>query len=112
MEKTNVQRRSEANLKFRRLMYYILGVLEVLLAFRLVLKILGSNPESTFVSAIYALSGIFVAPFTGIFGEVATEGLETTAVLEPALIVAMVVYALVVYGIVKLFEIMTNRNYS
>ncbi len=112
MEKSNDRKRSEANLKTRRLIYYGLGVLEVLLAFRLVLKLLGSNPKSAFVSAIYALSNIFLAPFNGIFRSVATEGIETTAVVEPALIIAMIVYAVVVFGIVKLIEIITNRNHS
>ncbi len=100
------------NSRFRKLIYYILGVLEVLLAFRLVLKILGSNPENMFVNAIYTSSNIFLTPFSGIFSSVATEGIETNAVLEPAVIIAMIVYALIVYGIVKLIEIIINRSDS
>lgn len=90
--------------------YYILGVLEVLLAFRLVLRLLGANPESGFVSFIYNLSGIFTAPFTAIFHTATTEGAETTAVFEPGTLIAMIVYALVAYGLVKLMLIMTNRK--
>ncbi|HEY5585914.1 MAG TPA: hypothetical protein VIK78_15665 [Ruminiclostridium sp.] len=40
----------------RRVVYYILGILEFLLAFRLVFKILGAEPNSGFVSLIYSVS--------------------------------------------------------
>ena len=90
--------------------YYILGVLEILLAFRFVLRLLGANPASGFVSFIYALSGIFVAPFAAIFSGATTEGAETTAVFEPGTVIAMVVYAVVFVGIVKLILIMTSRK--
>ncbi len=90
--------------------YYILGVLEVLLAFRLVLRLLGANPASGFVNFIYDLSGIFTKPFTAIFSRATTEGLETTSVFEPETLIAMVVYALVAFGIVKLLLISTNRK--
>lgn len=39
--------------KLAKIIYYILGVLEVLFTFRLVFKILGANPASSFVSMIY-----------------------------------------------------------
>ena len=82
----------------RKTIYYILGVLEVLLAFRLVFKLLGANPESLFVSWIYSISQIFLIPFIAIFRTATTEGIETGAVLEPATIIAMIVYALIEIG--------------
>jgi hypothetical protein len=90
----------------KRIVYYILGVVEVLLAFRLVFKLLGANPASGFVSGIYTLSNIFLSPFIGIFRTASTRGVETQAVLEPATLVAMIVYAVIGWGIVKLIEIM------
>lgn len=90
----------------KRIVYYILGVVEVLLAFRLVFKLLGANPASAFVSGIYTISGIFLSPFTGIFRTASTRGVETQAILEPATLVAMIVYAVIGWGIVKLIEIM------
>ncbi|MDP4160279.1 MAG: YggT family protein [Bacillota bacterium] len=89
---------------WKRIVYYILGVIEVLLAFRLVFKLLGANPASAFVSFIYTLSNIFLAPFTGIFRTATTRGVETQAVLEPAIIVAIIVYAVIAWGIAKLIE--------
>ena len=93
-----------------RVVYYILGVLEALLAFRLVFRLLGANPNSGFVSFIYSITRVFLVPFTTIFRSAATEGIETTAVLEPGTIIAMIVYALIAWGIVKLFIVMREHD--
>ena len=92
-----------------RVVYYILGLLQVLLAFRLVFKFLGANPNNGFVVFIYEKSQILLAPFTAIFSAETTPGLETTGVLEPATIIAMVVYTLIAWGIVKLFTVFRGR---
>lgn len=88
----------------KRTVYYVLGLIEVLLIFRLVFKLLGANPGSGFVAFIYGLSSIFLAPFMGIFRSLYTPGIETQAVLEPATLIAMLVYAIIAYGVVKLLE--------
>ena len=92
------------------LIYYIFGALEVLLAFRLVLKIMGANISSAFVSFIYGLSGIFILPFEGIFRRGVSEGLETASVLEPSTLVAIIVYAFLGWGIVKLIRIFSGER--
>ncbi|OGC58642.1 hypothetical protein A2380_02795 [candidate division WWE3 bacterium RIFOXYB1_FULL_43_24] len=92
------------------LIYYIFGALEILLAFRLVLKILGASTSSAFVGFIYGLSGIFIMPFEGIFRRGVSEGLETASVLEPATLVAIIVYAFVGWGIVKLVRISSGEQ--
>ena len=91
--------------KLRKIVYYILGVFEAFLVFRLIFKLLGANPESTFVSLIYSVSGVLLAPFSSIFRTVVNQGIETKSVLEPANLIAMIVYALVAYGVVKLIKI-------
>ncbi|HBW34444.1 MAG TPA: YggT family protein [Desulfosporosinus sp.] len=93
------------NLQAKRVVYYILGVLEVLLAFRLIFKLLGANPQSPFVSFIYSVSQAFLIPFNGIFRSAVTKGIEAQSVLEPTTIIAMIVYAIMAWGIVKLIEI-------
>lgn len=90
-----------------RLVYYIAGVIETLLLFRFMLKILGANPGSPFVAFIYSLSGMFVAPFRGIFRTAVAEGIETVSVLEPATLFAFVVYLVLAMGIVALINIVT-----
>jgi len=112
MENNDVKKQNKGNLKIRRFIYYILGVLEILFVFRLGFKVLGANPQSPFVDFIYSVTKIFMAPFVGIFRMAVTEGIETQSVLEPTLIIAMLVYASVAWGIVKLIEIMTNRKDS
>ena len=92
------------------LIYYIFGALEILLAFRLVLKIMGANISSAFVGFIYGLSGIFIMPFEGIFRRGVSEGLETASVLEPASLVAIIVYAFLGWGIVKLVRIFSGEQ--
>ena len=94
----------------RRVVYYILGIFEVLFAFRLIFKLLGANPKSGFAAFIYSVSQLFLSPFTAIFRSAATNGIETKAVLEPGTIIAMIVYAVVAWGIVKLIIIVREHH--
>jgi hypothetical protein len=90
--------------------FFLLGTLEILLAARLLLKLTGANPVSSFVSLIYGITQLFIMPFEGIFRRAVTQGVETTAVLEPATIVAMIVYAVLVWGLVKLMYIVLGKH--
>jgi len=92
------------------LIYFFFGVLEILLIFRLVLKLLGAGLSSSFVSFIYGLTGIFILPFEGIFRRWFGQGAETTSVLEPSTIVAIIVYAVLAFGIVKLVRIFSGKK--
>jgi hypothetical protein len=85
--------------------YYVLGVIEVFLGLRFILKLLGANPGSGFVDFVYAISGVFAAPFENIFSSATAEGVETTSVFEPAILVAALVYWLLAWGIVKLMSV-------
>ena len=92
------------------LIYFIFGVLEILLAFRLVLKLMGASIASAFVSFIYGLTGLFILPFEGIFRRGYAQGVETTSVLEPSTVVAIIVYAVLAWGIVKLLLILSGEK--
>ena len=93
----NVRR---ANLRGRitSIIYFILGVLEIILLLRLLLRLLGANEASGFVVFIYNLSHIFVAPFNGIFNDQALG----RSVFETSTLIAMIVYALLAWGIASL----------
>jgi len=95
---------------FEYLIYFLFGILDVLLVFRLVLKLLGANANSSLVSLTYQFTGIFIMPFEGIFRRGFTQGLETTSILEPATIVAIIIYAILAWGIVKLVRIMSGER--
>ena len=105
MEITRIYKSCNKNYRLRKTVYYILGILETLFAFRLIFKLLGANPGSTFVSLIYTTSAVFLKPFSGIFRVAVSEGIETNSVLEPTTLIAMIVYALIAYGVVRLVEI-------
>jgi YggT family protein len=84
-----------------QVIWYILAVVETLLAFRMVLKALGANPDSGFATLIYALSGPFAAPFNGMFNVSVTQ---QGAIFEWSTIIAAAVYALVAFAIVQLIH--------
>ena len=105
MEPDNVH---EGKLKAKQIVYYILGILEVLFAFRLVFKLLGANPYSGFVSFVYSVTRVFLSPFISIFRSPVTRGNMTQAVLEPSTVIGMIVYAIIAWGIARLIEINMN----
>lgn len=92
------------------IIYFLLGALEILLAFRLVLKLTGASTASGFVRLIYSLSGIFILPFEGIFRRAVAQGIETAAVFEPATLVALIVYAVIAWGVVKLVRVLSGEQ--
>lgn len=92
------------------LVYFFFTVLLILLAFRLVLMLTGANPASGFVTMVYGITGVFILPFEGIFSRATSQGLETRAVFEPATLVAMVVYAVLAWGIGKLLQIFSGEK--
>lgn len=85
--------------------WYLLGFVEIILGFRFVLKLLGANAESSFVNFVYTLTNLLTAPFDSIFGVTRTATGKTTAVFEPSIIVAGIVYAIIAWGVVKLITI-------
>ncbi len=80
--------------------WYILGVIEVLLAFRFVLKLLAANPQAGFSSFIYTVSYPFAAPFLKVFQPSKVE----SGIFEWTTLLAMFVFFLIAWGIVKLFS--------
>lgn len=103
---TNVQRETVSKrtstpgaVIFKRVVWYITGFIVALLVLRLVLLLLGANDTAAFVNFVYALSSIFAAPFFGIFNYQPTYGQFT---FEISTVVAIVVYALIGWGIAKL----------
>jgi YGGT family len=78
--------------------WYLLGVLEVLLALRFFFKLTAAGAAAGFVQLIYGVTQPFAWPFAGIFG-VPRDG---NNVFDPNVIVAMAVYALIAWGITRL----------
>lgn len=79
--------------------WYILGLIEVLLAFRFILKITAANPAAGFSRFIYGVTGFLAQPFLSVFRITRVEG----SVFEWTTLLAMLVYWIVAMGIVRLF---------
>lgn len=79
--------------------WYILGILETLLAFRFVLKLLGANAGAGFTTFIYGVTYPLAAPFLSVFNITQVEG----SVFEWTTLLAMFVYWLIAMAIIKLF---------
>lgn len=79
--------------------WYILGILEALMAFRFVLKLLGANPGAGFTAFVYNVTYPFVGPFLSVFRITRVEG----STIEWATLLAMLVYWLIAVAIIKLF---------
>lgn len=84
-----------------QIVWYLLGLLEILLAFRFVLKLLGANAAAGFTSFIYGATHIFTAPFLSVFRISKVSG----SIFEWTTLLAMFVYWVIAFGIIKLFLI-------
>lgn len=85
--------------------WFVCGLLEAALAFRVAFLLLEANPESGFVRFIDRLTDPFVAPFNGIFATPESDG----AVLDTNALLAMVVYLLATWAIVRLIWLLFDR---
>lgn len=90
-----------------RIVSYILGVIEVILAFRFVLALLGANRSNDFAQFVFNLSYPFVQPFFGLFGYTPSYG---NSHVELYTLVAMAVYAIVAWGIISLIRLPRNGD--
>ena len=88
-----------------RAIWFIIGVVNVALGLRIMFFLLGANQGSAFVDFLYSFSNIFAAPFNGIFP---TPAYGSSA-FDTSSLVAIVIYSLAGWGIVKLINI-TNTQ--
>ena len=100
--------RAPIEVVFSRVVMYVFGAIEVLIAIRFVLELLGANAEAGFVKFIYGFSGVFMAPFNAILGTAKVAG----ATFEWSALLAIAVYALIAWGIVALIRAVNPRDRS
>ena len=94
--------------KANRILYTLLGILEILLGLRFVLKFIGANPDAGFSAFIYGITNIFIAPFNALLGTPQVGG----SIIEVNTLIAMAVYALLVWIIARLLAIGMDRSTS
>jgi YggT family protein len=86
---------------------WLVGALEILLGARLILRLLGANTQNEFARWINNLSEPFVAPFSTLFVN-PTLGNKAN-ILDINIIIAMVIYALLMYLAISLVKFIFNR---
>jgi len=82
-----------------QIVWYVMGLVEFLLAFRFIIKLLGANSDSGLVSFIYGITQPMAAPFLGVFNVNWTQG----NIFEWTTLLAMLVYFFIAWAVVKLF---------
>lgn len=71
----------------RRVTVLVFGIIQILLVMRIVLLMIDAQESNALVSAIYAFSQLFVAPFEGVLG---TDALAASgSILDLAALVAL-----------------------
>jgi hypothetical protein len=103
-----ITRRDSGGFTVARVVWAILWVVNTILALRFILRLIGANSAAGFTNFIYTLSAPLLAPFRNI---VASVRIANGGVFEWATLIAMVVYWLIAWGIVRiaLFDRTTTR---
>jgi uncharacterized protein YggT (Ycf19 family) len=95
-----------ATARAAQIVYLILGLGEALMIARVALKLLAANANVGFVRFIYGVSAPLVAPFQGIFATPTSQG----NVLELSSLVAIVVYAVIAWALVRVVLIIGRQG--
>lgn len=88
------------------IVYFLFGALQLLLAVRLIFRLIGVNPENSFASFIYDLSSPFVVLFESLLNN---PTLGTSGVLEVTTLIAMIVWAIVGWLVGRLIWLILSR---
>jgi YggT family protein len=91
--------------KATQLIWLLFGILEALIALRIVLMLIGANSASPIVDLIYGFTGLFLFPFTGLINS-PTAG---NMVLELSSIFAMLFYGLIAWVLVRIVWLIFYR---
>jgi len=103
VQSPSVAEEGRYNFRAAAVVGFVVGVVDIFIAARFLGKLLGASSQSAFVNFIYQVSSPMVAPFNGIFG----NGGSSTNTFETASLVAIVVYAVIGWGLVVLIRIAT-----
>ena len=91
--------------KVSQLIWLVFGILEVLLALRIGLMLVGANAGSPVVAVIYGITALFLIPFVGLIHLPTVGGF----VLEISSMFAILIYALIGWVIGRLVWLIFYR---
>lgn len=89
-----------------RIVWYVFYLFEVVLLFRFILRLLGANAGAGFTQLVYGLALPLLSPFRLVFSSSSVAG----SVFEWSTLLAMIVYWVIAWGVVKLLAM--NRSVS
>lgn len=96
VEDHNAERRLAVS-RTAGLIWLLFGILVASIGLRVALKLIAANPANPFAGWLYAFTDLFLLPFSGLTITPSAQGM----VLEIPAIIAMLVYALVGWVIVR-----------
>jgi hypothetical protein len=102
---SEVAYRSSPTAMIERLIVFIFGLIQILIALRIVLLLVAAREGNDLVSFIYNLSEVFVAPFRGILR--IEEVAAGQVALDVGAIVALIgwtIIELIILGLVRIFR--------
>ncbi|GAC1390032.1 MAG: hypothetical protein NVS4B11_03000 [Ktedonobacteraceae bacterium] len=91
--------------KLNDFIQWFVAVLEVLLAIRFLLMLIGADPNNLFAGFLYALTTIVLVPFQSI---VHTPSLRTNQAFEWSTLIAMAIYWLLFWAIRRFLRILIS----
>ena len=94
-----------ATFKATQMIWLLLGLLDAMIALRVVFKLIGVNAENAFAALVYNLTELFVAPFASLIGAPAAGRM----VLEISSIIAMIVYLLIGWALERIVYVLFYR---
>jgi hypothetical protein len=99
------QEQRVATFKATQMIWLLLGLLEAMIALRVVFKLIAVNAANPFASLLYKVTDFFVAPFASLTGAPAAGGM----VLEISSIIAMIVYLLIAWAFERTVYVLFYR---
>jgi len=96
----------EAIYKVTQFIWLLFGALEALIGVRVILMLIGANPANPFAALVYQLSELFLWPFRNLIANPAFGN----SVFEITSLIAMIVYPLIGWAIVRLIWVLFYRT--
>lgn len=104
VENINLEYR-ETVYKVSQIIWLLFGGLEALIGIRVILMLIGANPANGFTAFVYQLTQLFLWPFQNLIANPTFQNMT----LEVTSIIAMIVYALLGWIIVRMIWVVFYR---
>jgi hypothetical protein len=96
----------ESVYKVSQIIWLLFGGLEALIGIRVILMLIGANPANGFTAFVYQLTQLFLWPFQNLISNPTFQNMT----LEVTSIIAMIVYALLGWLIVRMIWVVFYRT--